>query len=91
MFNTFHAAYPFLRWPLDHLFHSEHFGVIGLKRLPAFGSDHYPILVELALVDGLESHQEGLAAKPEDEAWAREKVRAQDVGTEDVHTPTARR
>ena len=60
MYNTFHAGYPFLRWPLDHLFHSDHFGVIGLRRLPAFGSDHFPILVELALVEGLEHRQEGL-------------------------------
>ncbi|MBA3477974.1 MAG: endonuclease/exonuclease/phosphatase family protein [Lautropia sp.] len=91
MFNTFHASYPFLRWPLDHLFHSNHFGVIGLKRLPGFGSDHFPILVELALVDGLESHQEGLQAEPEDEAWAREKEGSEDVGKEAVHTPDASR
>jgi len=50
MYNTFHASYPFLRWPLDHLFHSDHFAVVNLARLPAFGSDHFPILVEIAFV-----------------------------------------
>ncbi|MGC1242690.1 MAG: endonuclease/exonuclease/phosphatase family protein [Chryseosolibacter sp.] len=48
-FNTFHAHYWFLRWPLDHIFCSEHFQLISLKRLPALGSDHFPILVELGL------------------------------------------
>ncbi|HEV2148503.1 MAG TPA: endonuclease/exonuclease/phosphatase family protein [Longimicrobiaceae bacterium] len=49
MFNTFHAEYPFLRWPLDHVFHSRHFTLARLERLPAFGSDHFPILVDLVL------------------------------------------
>jgi endonuclease/exonuclease/phosphatase (EEP) superfamily protein YafD len=87
MYNTFHASYLFFRWPLDHLFHSDHFGVINLKRLPAFGSDHFPILIELALVEGLEREQEGLEADADDEARAREKTQAEDVGPEDVHTP----
>ena len=89
MFNTFHARVPIMRWPLDHLFHSDHFGVVGVKRLPAFGSDHFPILVELALVPGLERHQEGLAPEPGDEARAAETVEAEDVAPEDVHDPKA--
>lgn len=48
-FNTFHAQLPFLRWPLDHLFHSEHFMLVKMRRLPKFGSDHFPLLIELAL------------------------------------------
>ncbi len=43
MFNTFHAQYFFLRWPLDHIFVSEHF---TLERLVTYGdvdSDHFPI------------------------------------------------
>jgi endonuclease/exonuclease/phosphatase (EEP) superfamily protein YafD len=87
MYNTFHASYPFLRWPLDHLFHSDHFGVISLRRLPAFGSDHFPILVELALVEGLELHQEGLEPDEEDKEWAAEKAQAEEVGPADVHNP----
>ncbi len=89
MFNTFHTGFPFMRWPLDHLFHSDHFGVVGLKRLPAFGSDHFPILVELALVDGLERQQEGLEPDSEDMKRAAETVDAEDVAPEDVHKPKA--
>lgn len=90
MYNTFHVKYPLLRWPLDHLFHSDHFGVVSLRRLPAFGSDHFPILVELALVEGLDLQQEGLEADQEDKRWAQEKARAKDVDTEDVHAPAPR-
>jgi endonuclease/exonuclease/phosphatase (EEP) superfamily protein YafD len=89
MYNTFHADYPLFRWPLDHLFHSEHFGVISLRRLPAFGSDHFPILVELALVEGLETQQQGLEGDADDKARAAEKTRAEGVSEDDVHTPRA--
>jgi endonuclease/exonuclease/phosphatase (EEP) superfamily protein YafD len=43
LFNTFHARIPLLRWPLDHLYHSAHFGLSMLRRLPAIGSDHFPL------------------------------------------------
>lgn len=50
IYNTFHANVPLMRWPLDHVFHSEHFLLVELRRLPAFGSDHFPLLAELALL-----------------------------------------
>ncbi|MDX1705389.1 endonuclease/exonuclease/phosphatase family protein [Pseudidiomarina sp.] len=49
IYNTYHARFPLLRWPLDHIFHSEHFMLVEIKRLRGFGSDHFPLLVELAL------------------------------------------
>lgn len=49
LFSTFHARYFFLRWPLDHVFVSHHFRLQILRRLPNCGSDHFPILVGLAL------------------------------------------
>lgn len=51
MFNSFHARWPLIRWPLDHFFHSSHFSLVTMKRLPKWGSDHFPILVELVLND----------------------------------------
>jgi endonuclease/exonuclease/phosphatase (EEP) superfamily protein YafD len=48
LYSTFHAQIPLLRWPLDHLFHDARFTLVELRRLPAFGSDHFPVLVELA-------------------------------------------
>lgn len=49
MFNTFHASYPFFRFPLDHVFHSAGFSLVTMQRLSSIGSDHFPILVELQL------------------------------------------
>jgi endonuclease/exonuclease/phosphatase (EEP) superfamily protein YafD len=48
-FNTFHAKYPWMRWSLDHIFHSWHFKISRIKKLSYFGSDHYPMYVEFAL------------------------------------------
>ncbi|MGE0226690.1 MAG: endonuclease/exonuclease/phosphatase family protein [Acetobacteraceae bacterium] len=47
MFGTFHASYPFFRWPLDHVFHDRSFRIAALQRLPWFGSDHFPVFMEL--------------------------------------------
>ncbi len=44
MFSSFHARYPLLRWPLDHVFQSKHFTLKAIHRLAPFGSDHFPIL-----------------------------------------------
>jgi len=46
-YNTFHAKIPFFRWPLDHIFHSTDLALLDLIRLPAFGSDHYPMYIAL--------------------------------------------
>ena len=48
MFSTFHAEHPFARYPLDHVFHTRDFTLKELRRLSYTGSDHFPILVELA-------------------------------------------
>ena len=46
---TWPTFLPILGIPIDHCFVSEDFHVLELRRLPAFGSDHYPILARLAL------------------------------------------
>lgn len=43
LFSTFHAKYPLLRWPLDHIFHSHDFMAIDVHVLPYVGSDHFPV------------------------------------------------
>lgn len=49
-YSTFNAFYPLLRWPLDHLFHDARFRLVAMRRLPAIGSDHFPMLFVLALI-----------------------------------------
>ncbi len=84
MFNTFHADYALLRWPLDHLYHSDHFTVSELRRLPAFGSDHFPLLVELCYQPQQKDAQEGLKEDAEDRELAQEKAAAEPVTAADV-------
>ncbi len=85
MFNTFHANYWFMRWPLDHLFHSDHFTLSKLCRLPGFGSDHFALLAELVLEKRLANAQQGLDADDEDLSWAKSK--AVDQGVDKNHVP----
>jgi endonuclease/exonuclease/phosphatase (EEP) superfamily protein YafD len=58
MFNTFHARYAPLRYPLDHLFHSEHMTLVDFQRLPFTGSDHFPIYAALQLTPEAAAIQE---------------------------------
>ena len=51
LFNTFNAFHWYARWPLDHVFLSNHFKVQDIQRLPAMGSDHFPLLIELAIMN----------------------------------------
>ncbi|WP_439882528.1 endonuclease/exonuclease/phosphatase family protein [Pontibacter sp. MBLB2868] len=51
LYNSFDAKSLILRWPLDHVFASNNFRVVDLKRLSKYGSDHFPILAELVLID----------------------------------------
>jgi len=87
MFNTFHADYPFLRWPLDHLFHSHHFTIGAIERLPPIGSDHFALLAELWLTPVQGGDQDGIDPNPGDRARAQAKAKDQNVGASDVAQP----
>ncbi len=50
-YNSFDAQSWVMRWPLDHVYVSDEFRVVSFRRLDKFGSDHFPIYVELALPD----------------------------------------
>ena len=76
MFNSFHAKYWFMRWPLDHLFHSSEFRLFEMRRLGYFGSDHFPIYIKLAYVPDLSRHQQGEDSDTGDHARARAKIQA---------------
>ncbi len=86
MFNSFHASHRLLRWPLDHVFVSSDFLLQDMQRLPAFGSDHFPILITL------DHHPRGAdvveppKADAEDQAEADRKL--EQVGLDPAKVPT---
>lgn len=71
-FNTFHAGYPFFRWPLDHIFLSDHFGLSKIKVLSDIGSDHFPIELKATLTKKEKTDTE--SATFEEEVEASEKI-----------------
>lgn len=73
-YNTFHAQFFFLRFPLDHFFHSTDFRLIRLKRLPYFGSDHFPVFIALSHEPEKHRTQEKPKADSADRAEANEKI-----------------
>ena len=87
MFNTFHADYWFIRWPLDHLFHSNHFRLSTMRRLPRFGSDHFALFTELSYEPEHDTGSNRLEADKADRRWANQKLNAQDVVQDDVPQP----
>ena len=87
MFNTFHADYWFMRWPLDHLFHSDHFTLSSIRRLRGFGSDHFALLTELAFEARRDLQQNGLEADADNQARAKTKAENQNVSTSEVPQP----
>ena len=46
-FSTYNANYFFLRFPLDHLFHTKDLYVGKMQRSKYFGSDHYAMYYEI--------------------------------------------
>lgn len=46
-YSTFHANYSFLRFPLDHLFHTKDLYVGKMTRSKNFGSDHFAMYYEI--------------------------------------------
>ena len=74
LYNSFHAGYFFLRFPLDHFFHSTHFRLIRLKRLAYFGSDHFPMYIRLSYEPEAQRQQTAPEARQSDESQATAKI-----------------
>jgi endonuclease/exonuclease/phosphatase (EEP) superfamily protein YafD len=83
IYATFPAQAPGLRWPLDHIFHTDHFAIHTLKVLDNIGSDHLPVLVELCYQDTAPMQQESEDAEPGDHERAEEiKEEGEEVAKE---------
>lgn len=81
-FHTFHADYWPLRWPLDHVFHSDDFRFVKMERLPYVGSDHFPIFIEL------EFHPSAAADQKTPDATEDEEKRANEIIEKGAERPS---
>jgi endonuclease/exonuclease/phosphatase (EEP) superfamily protein YafD len=84
MYNTFNVGYPLFRWPLDHLFHSEHFTLLSIERLPSIGSDHFALFTRLKFSPVHGHEQQGINPDDDDREWAKEIAEKQGVNKNDV-------
>lgn len=73
-YNTFHAKLFFLRFPLDHFFHSSDFRLITMRRLPFCGSDHFPVFIALSYEPDGGALPERPSPDTEDRQEADEKI-----------------
>lgn len=73
-YSTFHARYPGLRFPLDHVFHSDEFRLVALRRLPYVGSDHFSVYVALSHEPRAAGEQEAPDADAGDYQEAHETI-----------------
>ena len=86
-YSTFHAQHSYLRWPLDHLFHSDDFSLNEIRVLPEIGSDHFPIYAKLEINEFAEKVQDEHDASKEEKEMADEKIeKAFQKTTSDIPT-----
>ncbi|MEA3212391.1 MAG: hypothetical protein QOE70_5448 [Chthoniobacter sp.] len=81
-YNSFHADNVLVRYPLDHVFHSNHFTLTELRRLPHIGSDHFPVVIELCYDPKSKSQQPKPQADADDLKDADEKLQKQSMAAQ---------
>ncbi len=73
-YSTFSANHWYMRFPLDYVFCSPHFGLIRMKRLEHNGSDHFAMVSHFEYKPALKKIQEKEAPKPDEVEEAKEKT-----------------
>ena len=73
-YSTFDATSSWLRYPLDYLFHSDHFRLRRIERLPDIGSDHFPLVIDLSFEPEAQSSQDAPDLSGDDREDAAEAV-----------------
>ncbi len=73
-YNTYSVFVPIFRYPLDHVFYDPRFRLARLERLPKYGSDHFPILIELVYQPEGKAKQDSLHADKGDKQEASELI-----------------
>jgi endonuclease/exonuclease/phosphatase (EEP) superfamily protein YafD len=73
-YSTFSAHHWLIKFPLDYIFCSEHFGFIKMERLKRNGSDHFPIFTQLIYDPSLRAQQKkDIKSEVVDEAIEKSK------------------
>lgn len=75
-FNSFHAHYPFLRFPLDHAFISVDLKLKRMQRYDNFNSDHFPIYISVQFEEKAKLEQEEMQPDADDIETATQKKQA---------------
>ena len=73
-YHTFDARSWFVRYPIDHIFHTQEFRLGDLQVLEPIGSDHHPVLIDLSFEPEVESEQpapEPDAVRPHNDVTVR--------------------
>lgn len=73
-YNTFNAHWPIFRWPLDHIFHSNHFKLLVLKKAEKVSSDHFPMYIKLAYLPAERADQPSVSKDQETDEEANEAI-----------------
>lgn len=73
-YSTFSARNTLMRFPLDYIFCSAHFGLLNMKRMPKNGSDHFAMYIQLQYQPKLTQKQEAPVASHEEKVDAAEKA-----------------
>ena len=74
LFATFPSSRPWLRFPLDHLFHSADLGLVELRCVSVKGSDHLSIYARLGFTSHVDAAAEVPTPDPGDLELAGEKI-----------------
>lgn len=88
-FATFHAHWPMLRWPLDHLFASREFRLAEIERMGDIGSDHFPLFVSLVYAPQDKAQQPRPTANAEEIEEAQRTVAEAQAAAQDVPKGTS--
>lgn len=80
-YNSYHAKYPWLRFPIDQVFLSSNGRIAEMSRFRPAGSDHFAIMAEVGFV---KQQPSGPTASPADMQEAEEMVEAGREDAEDV-------
>lgn len=74
LYNSYKANSLIQRFPIDHVFASEHFRLVSMRVVPETGSDHHPVLATISLEATAPATQDEPDPEGDDLQEAEEKI-----------------